>query len=61
MRSKKIIVIFGIISILFLTCFLLIGNTTTSGSLVALDAPDIVTDINFDALKSSEGVNLEII
>jgi prenyltransferase beta subunit len=61
MRSKKIIVIFGIISILFLACFLFTGNMTTSGSLTALDTPDIVTDINFDTLKSSDATNLEII
>ena len=63
MQSKKIIVIFGIISVLFLACFLLTSNMMKSGSLTALDThtPDIETDINFDALKSSDATNLEII
>jgi prenyltransferase beta subunit len=33
----------------------------TSGSLTVLDTPDIVTDINLDNLRSSDGTNLEII
>ena len=61
MRSKKIIIIFGIISILFLACFLLIGSMKTSGSLTALDTPDIGIDINLDNLRSSDGTNREII
>jgi hypothetical protein len=57
MQSKKTIVfLIGIISILFLACFLVIGNNDKS-----LVAPDIVTDVNFDTLKSSDATNLEII
>jgi prenyltransferase beta subunit len=56
MQSKKKIVIIGIVSILFLACFLIIGNNNASDI-----APDIVTDDNFDTLKSSDATNIEII
>ena len=55
MRSKKTIVI-GIVSILFLACFLIFDSN--SKSQVALD---IVSDVNFDTPKSSDVTNLEII
>jgi hypothetical protein len=56
-KKKKTIVIIGIVSIVFLACFLIIGNNNVSFK----TAPDIVTDINFDTLKSSDTTNLEII
>ncbi|GAG76827.1 unnamed protein product, partial [marine sediment metagenome] len=56
MQKKKIIVIIGIVSIVFLACFLIIGNNYASDI-----APDIGTDVNFETLKSSDGINLEII
>jgi len=56
MRTKKKKTIVIIVSIVFLACFLIIGNNN------ALDiTPDIVTDVNFDTLKSSTATNLEII
>ncbi len=54
MQSKKSIVIIGIVSIVFLACFLIIGNKSVVD-------PDIGTDVNFDTLKSSNATNLEII
>jgi len=54
MRSKKTVVMIGIISIVFFACFLIIGNKSIA-------APDIVTNVKFDTLKSSDATNLEII
>jgi len=55
-KKKKTLVIIGIVSIVFLACFLFIGNNNASDI-----TPDIGTDVNFDTLKSSDATNLEII
>ena len=55
-KKKKIIVIIGIVSIVFLACFLIIGNNNASDF-----APDSGTYVDFDTLKSSDATNLEII
>jgi hypothetical protein len=54
-KKKKNIVIIGVISIVFLACFLIIGNNKS------LVASDIVTDINFDSLNASDATNLDLI
>jgi len=53
-QKKKIIAIIGVISIVFLACFLSATNKSTT-------APIAATDVNFDALNASEGTNLEFI
>jgi prenyltransferase beta subunit len=56
MQSKKIVVLIGIISIVFLACFFVIGNNDFSDT-----TPELVADLNLDTLKSSDETNFEII
>ena len=56
MRTKKKKTIVIIVSIVFLACFLVIGNDNSPDI-----APEFVADVNFDTLKSSDATKLEII
>jgi len=53
-KKKNTIVIIGVISIVFLACFL---SATSEPTIVTITA----NEVNFDALKSSDATNLEII